>query len=55
MLQKYPGTCPVMLYFLSTKKYARYKQLQVDGSEELLIELVKLLGAENVAFQLGNS
>ena len=55
VLQKYPGTCPVMLYFLSTKKYARYKQLQVDGSEELLIELVKLLGAENVAFQLGNS
>ena len=55
VLHKYPGTCPVMLYFLNTKKYARYKQLQVDGSEDLLIELVKLLGAENVAFQLGNS
>ena len=55
VLQKYPGSCPVMLYFLNTKKYARYKQLQVDGSEDLLVELVKLLGAENVAFQLGNS
>ena len=55
VLQKYPGNCPVMLYFLKSKKYARYKQLQVDGSEELLVELVKLLGAENVAFQPGNS
>lgn len=51
ILERFPGSVPVVIYASAQKKYFQPKHIAVDASEELLAELSRLLSKSNVVLQ----
>jgi hypothetical protein len=51
ILERFPGSVPVVIYASAQKKYFQPKHIAVDASEQLLAELSRLLSKSNVVLQ----